>query len=375
MSLFKTAIDGLLTPLEVVASLPEWIRSFKSESLVDYTATTRVEPVMLFGQDIFKHPSAEDVAQTCLNIFSSMYLQAVALSTVIKGVDVRRRLDKFNPNREMVNPIADALAQGIMLSAASTEEFKFGLPTIAQVSTEARAGSCTLYEGASAQNQTSMKSLMENNNLAVGKIMDVKVMQEDQEITVPVNVRLNTVPCTGRNLKNIISAGHEDTSFKIRWDQFKAGKKRFWLDIVCCVDILDKHRKAIIGDNTGLYMKSLEAANKNKLTGFLTANPSAATASNIYVISEETALDVERELNIKLLNYGMRQKIFERSPLMLLVVMDRGDEMATFYFRNQQNETSYSFSALSRSVSNNSQDIMKILGQLQAGAKSNVSLF
>lgn len=359
--------EGLLSPLELVNTLPEFLRSFQSQSLVDYTATTRIEPIMIFGMDIWKNEYSSDIAQSCLNLVAALYLQAVGLSTVLAGVDVRRRLEKFNPNRELLNPIADAIARGAQLALPATESSIQLMPTISQVALEA--------EGARLDKQREIRELMENNNLMVGKMMDITVREDDKEINIPVSIRLNTIPATSDNLTNIISAGSEDIRFKVRLDKLIAGKISFWADFVACTDILDQHRKAILTDTTGLYLKTLERAKKNKLAGLLSGNPSVASASNIYVISEATALNVERKLNIKLRNFNHRQRIFEKSPLMLLVVLDRESDQVTFYLRNQAFESNVNVDALSRSVSNNSQDIMKIINQLQAGGKSAISLF
>ena len=145
-----------------------------------------------------------------------------------------------------------------------------------------------------------LQALRDNSNLAVGKMMEVTIAVDENKIKVPVNVRLQTVPVPTRSMTLFLTAGAQNRSLKERWYDFKADKLTFFADLIGVRDLLDDHRRNIIKDETGLYLKHLKQKRQNALAGLITGRPSVATASNIIVITTEQRIILERELGIKL---------------------------------------------------------------------------
>lgn len=97
---------------------------FKADSLVDYTKTCRVEPIMLVDSDCLFYDNMDTVSQSMLSIFAGYYLQAVAISMTIGKIQIGRTLEPFNPTRSTSGAFNEAV--GYMLSA---ESYKDCLPT------------------------------------------------------------------------------------------------------------------------------------------------------------------------------------------------------------------------------------------------------
>ena len=79
---------GEMAALELVARLPQIMNGAKNDSLIEYTKTTRVEPIVLMDQRAMHLHYAGDVMQSLSSIFSGYYLQAVAISVNVGKVDV-----------------------------------------------------------------------------------------------------------------------------------------------------------------------------------------------------------------------------------------------------------------------------------------------
>lgn len=93
--------NNIETALNLVSKLPDLLRSARSDSLVEFTKPTRVEPIVLMDDRVVNLSFTPDIMQSLTSIFSGYYLQAVALSVNVGRVDVIDLLDRVNPNRSL----------------------------------------------------------------------------------------------------------------------------------------------------------------------------------------------------------------------------------------------------------------------------------
>lgn len=344
--------SGGLTPMELISGLPELVRS-RGDSLIEYTQDTRLEPTCLIDSGLMGVKCLESALQVQLNLFSSLYLSATQIgASSINGVSILDRIGKFNPTRDPMNSAAESVASLVgVLSTESMDviksELKFGLPKIStlhnQVSNEADS-----LQGAVLQQtlgKETLKQLKENANLAIGKVFELNLRVDDHTFTVPIMARLDTVPANSAVISGELCALAENfrPDPKERKIKVKAGALRLMADFVACADIVDNHMKTIVKDPSGLYMRSIENARRNRLAGWLTGRPSVASASSIYNITETTALDIERRLGIDLENAAQRKRLFDKSSMMVLYVFDREAEVITAYYRGCKNYQQITF--------------------------------
>ncbi|AGX01951.1 virion structural protein [Erwinia phage PhiEaH1] len=354
-----------LTLLELANGLPNFVRAAKTDNLIGYTATTRVEPITLVETALWNQPYTPDIMQSALSMFASLYLSAVGLSATLNNVTVGSRLEQFNPKRDPVNGLADTVARMV-----SNEQMKFGLPTVRQVAVEGyrRKGNDapeTNTVGAKFSREN-LAQLRENTNLAVGKILDVELTANGESVSTQVSVRLNTIPAVGSSIADILTAGAQNRDLKDRYYAVKADKLRFFQDLLGCADLLDQHRKAQLNDPTGLYMKAIRDQRRNALTGWLTGKPSVASASNIVIISDETQLEIERSLTIKLSKFKDRQRIFDNSGMLVLYVVDQAYEQVEIFYRGIEHSTKLSVSQMKNAnKGGNGQELLKFAEMLQ----------
>lgn len=350
-----------LTPLELVSNIPNFVRGAKADSLLDYTAATRVEPITIVDTGLWNQPYIGDVMQSALTLFSSLYLSAVGLSTTINGVSVSRKLEQFNPKRDPINGLADTVARLV-----SVEQYQFGLPTMSKVAKEGFTidklidGNKETVQVGTKLSKDNLQVLRENSNLSVGKSLMVDFTANGETASAQVLVRLNTIPAPGLAIKNILCAGAEDRTLKERGYAVKAGQLRFFQDLIGCADLLDARRKAILNDPTGLYAQSIRDQRKNALTGWLTGKPSVASASNIVIISQATAVSIERQLTIRLEDPKQRNRIFAKSGMMVLYVVDEEFQQVEIYYRNIDKPTRMSVENM-KNANKGSSDIKSLV--------------
>ena len=108
--MITVSADALLSPLDLIRRLPDMFRSMRSDTLIEYTAVTRVEPIAIIDHTIADQPIMRELALSITALYAAYYLQAVAVTTNINNVEVARILEKLNPARNPVDTFGNMLA-------------------------------------------------------------------------------------------------------------------------------------------------------------------------------------------------------------------------------------------------------------------------
>lgn len=341
--------NGVVTALDVAGQIADIARSTGSGSLVEYTRATRVEPSVLLDFRASQLPYIEDVLNNGLNMFAGYYLQAVSLAVNVGSVNVIKTLDKLNPNRDPMSS----------LSLRSMESFKHGLPFPGQPSMEA-FNDREVSEGVSTRD--AMKQFNESSNLSVGKLIDVNIESEGQKATIPISVRLRVSTIRPDVMTHTLSLDSKKVGKKERFHQWRSGQIEFWNDLVLAQDLIQKHRKNLMNDESGYYRARTTSKRRNTLSALVSGEISVATASSIFVLTTETAKELEREVRGRLKDFKVRQKLFEETYAMMMFIVDPDWEQVTVYHHSIDEPTEVSIREIQRSnKSKGGPDIAEIL--------------
>lgn len=390
-------ISSTLT--EIAKNVNKVIRSTNyvtTNSLADVSKLTRVEPLTILSKDLINLEYMPDVQNTLLNMFCAYYLQAVDIMTKVHSVEVIRLLDRLNPDRD---------ASGFLLAEGLTlEAYKHSLPmtSVTNLSLE-------------DDGKPPKVNLNDVNNLSVGKLIDIRIgyhegydvqpgvagkgkngevppghkdhnpnlgndakgnplkQQEYKHGTanLQVAVRLMASVIPDDTITHILSHKAEDNSLIERYHAWRSGRISFIKDLIFAQDLIDEWKRAAIGDHSGTMLEIVRRVNNAKKFGLLTQNPSLASASNIFVISEETARAVESKLGGRLSNANVRAKAFENTYAMIIVVVDREYERVTFYTRGTASSTDVSIKEIkAANKGSKGPDIGDMLKSMMLGSAS-----
>lgn len=369
MDIIESIARTLLTPLTVVYRWPDLIRSARAGSILEYTKVTRVEPIALIDHTITHLPETEKVCNTLTAIFAAYYMQGVALSVNVGNIETVRMLEKLNPSRDPIENI------GFMFSG---ENYKTGLPKFFRAKPNFESVELT-FKGDEPEDEAGLhrsqgvdrEDIKQINsvaaNLSTGIMLNVTVEQGGDKAVIPVSVRLIATPTKPSVITQIAVAGSNNRTMKERWHGWRSGELSFIKDIVLCQDIIDTHKETMMGDTSGVYAEIMSRKNKNRLSGILSMTPSVSTASNIIVMSDETAKNIEREGRMRWSSFKQRQKIFESAYLMIVAVIDTRYEMVTLYHRGIAIPTEVSLKELTRKSGGKDIDVNEILKAYQLG--------
>jgi hypothetical protein len=346
----KTAVQ---TVAEVVGMVKKGTNYYSTNSLAEVSKLTRVEPLTILSKDLLNLEYMPDVQSTLLNIFSAYYLQAVNIMTNVRDVEVIRLLDRLNPDRD---------STGFMLSEGMTQR---GEKNVSLLSLESYKHSLPMSSVGTIGLENDKNNLNDVTNLAVGKMLKVTIgfkqgteigagigsnsatgkdenQGKSESVTLDIAVRLAASVVPDATILHLLSFKTEDNSLLERYHAWRSGRISFIKDLIFAQDLIDEWKRASIGDNTDTVQEIIRRVNNAKSYGLLTQNPSLVSASNLFVISEQTARDVEMKLGGKLSNPRIRQKAFDNTYAMIIAVVDREYERVTFYTRGTAASTDVS---------------------------------
>lgn len=373
--------------VEQTSKLASSIATTKSKSMVEYTGATRITPLTIVDRSLLAVPELQDGLQVLASLDAAYQMMGIQLTVnSIDGISIIRQLEKLNPNRASAGQTAARMASKYALSR---ENYQYRLPTgkelkklnypttLAQESTgqtppppRDRNGPPPTTE---TQNQVNSEmgrgtidTIMQDSSLAVGKLMEVNVTVNGNRFTIPCQVRLNTFTATPTDIASIVANIDPHQSAGEVKALYQAGLINLW-DALTGKSAANEWRRAAMKDKTGVIMKEHSRRSNNKMQSFLTQTPSFGDISSIYVISANTAREVEGIIGGKLSNFKTREKMLEKTGVMLLAVMDPSWKMMTIYHHSIDSESSYSFSDLKRGGKSNSHDMGMVLEAFRQG--------
>lgn len=428
-------LDTLVkTPLAVINTIANIMRKTNAVtktggSLNEYTKALRVEPIVLVDQSVETLPYIDDVLKTCLTMFSAYYLQAVSLSVNVGKVDVARMFDHLNPERrgETVDWLYDPKGRFGLESVNLMDErwYQNGLPKLrferfsattenlqpgdigriqkvtevvqtagaikdnveitydedknrleikAKIAKDGEGGK----DGMRPEDVTNQRidkkgyEVLEKPDLIVGNVLDVHIESEGHKAVIPITVRLLPTVIRSDVLVHILSKNERDLSIIERFHELRSGQIKFWRDLVLCQDLIDEHKATLMKDKSGQYQEILKRRQKNREAAYRSGKQSVADASNIVVMSTSSSVRFEAACGGRLKDFRTRERVFNETYLMLMIVIDPEWEQATIYHRGIALPTMVSIKAMKKASNKNGIDIGEVLKAYQLGSNPSI---
>lgn len=385
--------------LDAMSKISATANSMQSKSLIQYTGSTRITPFTLVDRTLLAVPELQDTLQILASLYSGYYLMGVQLTVnSIDGISVVRQLDKLNPNRNGSD--ARSPLTNIVTNAASKlarENYQFRLPRDKplkqlvyqdKLATEARNDNPKTPEEIKKEEDRyqekrqdakygkvgsefgiggkTVETITQDSNLAVGKLLELNVTINNQKMSIPVNVRLNTFNASPLEIEKIIANIDPHKSAREVKALYQAGIIDLW-DALTGKSAVNEWRKAAIEDKTGTILRESNRRSNNKVKAVVTGETSFGDISGIYVVSSNTARQIEGEIGGKLSNFSVREKMLAKTGVMLLAIVDTNWKRVTIYHHSIDGESNYSFADLKRGGKSNNQDIGLVLEAFRQG--------
>lgn len=299
-----------------------------NSNLVSATRMGRVEPICLLTSDLLNYEPIGSILSNSLNMFIGFYLQALAYATTVNKVQVGKILDKFNPDRSLsiyTSGNESYQSKTNRLNShkySNTDKYKYRLPTISNIGLEADEESAKTVNIMDSYNK---------GDLMVGKTINVSVLIDGKNITLPVTFNLQVGPIKPFVMDQILQTGKTDSTLSELLHDYKSGRKSL-KDIIFATEAIKAHKKALLLDDTGAYREIHNRVNNSVKVTMASGVASLNTSSSIFVFSTEVAKSLERKLGIELTkDFVQRQKIFDTVKAMIMVEVDTAFDVVRIY--------------------------------------------
>lgn len=353
----ESAGSGLLNAIGMLKQ--QWAAG-AGQSLVSRSKALRAEPTVLIDDRCARLPYAKLLIQTAQRLYTPYYMLSAAADNRIGSVKVSQRLDRFAPDRDLYSASTRFL---------SVESFEHGLPFADQPIGMDRYLAYSSESSVPARVPVSTVSSSDINkiandvqNLAVGQIVNLEIIDGDNRGTIPVQIRMRPMATSVTAMAEIIALGGEDNSRSARHKKWQMGDIRLWKDAVANQDRITRYRAAVMSDKSGYFRKIHERANRGRIATLLTGQPSIGAASSIAIMDIGTQRLAEEKMTGRFSDFETRQGIFDTGLMMMLMVVDDDNEVVTIYTRDIDEFVTYPLKDLESSkTSNDSSDLLKML--------------
>lgn len=344
-------------------------------SLADLAKPCRVEPIVIIDQTIADQPYVTDLMKLSVSLFAGYYLQAVNMVMGVGKIDTLKVFDALNPERSL----GGLAFENHRSTVYSRETYADGLPSLEAFKQPMREGLLAEYseekfiasledsedtakEDTTPRNNISSSDshkIYEAENLAIGKLLNVDVQSEGEKKKLPILIKLIPAVVPADTITQIFTAGGRDT-WAHRLFLVKSGQIKFWRDLVMGQDMIDAHMKAMLSDRTGVYKTIMDRRRNNVAKSIQSGRLSLADASNIAIVSATTMKRTANALYSKIDDISIRNKIFDNSYLLMLMVVDERWNRVTIYHRGVDISTSYRIDDIKLAEKSKGQDITEI---------------
>ncbi len=363
----------------------------RKQSLVSYASPGRIEPICYVDADCAESPMLPALLQAELSIFAGYWLRAFSLdNTTIGGVSVASRLERYSTHRapdylgaiglesidghlpfdKKMKKVPEPFKIQAALEAASIKQNATKPKTGQEQGKDAlRAllGSPELSEKASVGKSSTVGDFVDEANMAVGKIFNVEVVQDQSKVTVPIIVRMNVMFVPTETMVHIYTSSSQDIAGSSRFKQWWNGRIDFWRDLAMSQDLIDAHKKNLRADKSGFYTMMLKRRSDNVNAALVSGVPSAAASSTIIIMSKATAEEIGTQLGGKISDFRIRQRFFEQGYAMLMAVIDDRFGTVRLYTRDIAEYSDVGAKALESSSRGSGPNVGDILSAFRAG--------
>ncbi|UVD41792.1 putative capsid and scaffold protein [Klebsiella phage KPN8] len=278
-------------------------------------------------------------------------LTHLSLQGEVGGVKIAKLIEGINPSRSG------------FLSLMGAESFGGTniLPPVA--GTEADLVTVKDKDGVMIDTKL-QNTLNEYSPLALGKVVGAEVIIDGKRNTFPLVFRQVPVPADTKQLENVFQVAKPEDGLRMRIMMLKTGEITP-AEFLTGSDLVKKEFAVRKNDLTGYYEEAQKRATRNRAEAIRTGEASMNTMANVFVMSSDTARQIELEIGLRFANASSRDRIFSKTVANTIVVVNEGRGIFTFYTHGQDMPEVYTRSeikvkAAKDTSSNSLQDLLKL---------------
>lgn len=204
--------------------------------------------------------------------------------------------------------------------------------------------------------------------LALGRIVEAYTNIDGKEVTFPLTFKQIVIPAATQSVELVFSASKIEDGWFARSMMFKSTEITL-PEYLSGKDIIKDRFKLKDKDLTGYFKEVSDRETKNKRVAFKTMTASMNSLANCFIISSDTAKQIEISNGLSMQSRKSLTTIFERVRANTIVVCNEDRGTFTFFTYGGSIPETYTRSEIKiKSKKDNFSDLTSLLKLISAGA-------
>lgn len=372
----RSLLDNVV---DIISITDELKGAMRGQALTDTNKLAVVSPFCIYTRDLDGEDYLSTLQSIGLNLFTSYYLRAVDVIARVDAVVVNRVLGDVNPDvgLEHATLPLDYLEELPMPSMEARWK-----PQAGTRQTDADEEKTTRQRHRTGKAVSSAKAGVNTNwnkdgITALGKEIEVSIEvkrgNKVEKVKVGALIKIINVPMSKVVLAPRLALARRDNDMGERWERVKLGNIKFWRDFVWNEDIIEEEKKIMAHPDADVLNAIKERHRKGMLRAVRGRGKAYGVGSNIVITTTNVIREVETMSHQYIDRGHFLNEMFESMGFMILMVVDKEDEMVTIYIKGTRKGSVHTIKSLKKAdKTKGGIDIVSVMKDLQ---QSDVPVF
>lgn len=345
------------------------IEDSTSMSLFQYTRRSIVSSRVYIDNTLAEEEILTPVMQNIMNLYIGLIMTAMNMNQYIQGTKKVRDSMSVVATEDWTPVSINSLMKSYFLTGSNSDGVLDTLNPFTQHEHGEAASETSGYSGARTNNKDMNQGM--DIPLPSGRIIQVE-FASDKCKAFTVNILLNLQPNFVPNdvIKQFVAINFKP-SLHQRWIQANAGEIKFISDFLLGNDLRKQRFRALKKDKTGSLQQMIDRK-ENSLSNFwlklAQVTPERQNIANTILIYEKRTFDKacnDSGINFKV--YGARQKFFNSTMSMMVVIIDTMYNKVTMYYHGITDPSVFTFEQMKKNAKTEATDILAMMKNYAQG--------
>lgn len=381
--------DGDISLGGVVEAV-QHLEDMSSVSLFQYTKRTTVNSRVFIEKTLSGEEILTPLMMNIMNLYAGLILTALNINQRVQGSKKIRDMlsivstegfeDKQAPS--MLNERLDAFFQGSTFGndmtywkvdpktgkrvTASPEE-----ENLAKAEVDANVAKRNAEKAVSYNGSRLVETEPKDATLPSGRVIEVSFGSDNgSKFTLNLFLQLAQTFIPSNVINQFVGLNFEP-SIRQRWLQMSVGEISFWKDFIMSQDIRKARKKALRDDKTGALKDMIDRQENNLSQAWLKlaqVRPDKQNIANtILIFDKNTFNEVANKSGLNVRDFSSRQKFFNASFVMMLVLVDPMYNKVDMYYHGLAASSTFTFDQIKKKTKTDAADLMSIMKNYASG--------
>lgn len=279
-----------------------------------------ISPMTVIDESILHAEYMNDLMQIVMLRDVVATLTHIALQGSMElGVKVENVIGSINPKRSG------------LLSLSGLEKLDTSITSKTKDTSAEDAENEKLKDTVGYKSDTT-KDLTEYTPLAIGKVVNATLYRSNAKaIDFPLTFRQIPVPAKMGDLSRIFGATKIEEGFFARWFQLTKTQEITTPEFLTGKDVVKERFRIKNEDMSGYYKEALKRESNNRKVALRTGVMSMNSHANCFIISKDTANQLELDIGKRFDDHVSRSEIFKSIKANTIVIANEDRGIFTFY--------------------------------------------